>query len=198
MPKRDPRIDAFIAEAKDFAKPILTRIRDAVHSGCPAVEETLKWGQPSFTYNGKILCGMTAHKQHCHFIFWPAGGKPVTADGKEVYLKYLEKLSDLPSKTVLTGYVKQAVKLHDATAKAPKVTKKKAAPRKALPMPRDFSDALKKNKKALKWFEDFSPSHRREYIEWITEAKRTETRAKRITQAVAWLAEGKARNWKYM
>jgi uncharacterized protein YdeI (YjbR/CyaY-like superfamily) len=197
MPKRDPRIDTFIAKANDFAKPILTRIRDAVHSGCPAVEETLKWGQPSFTYNGKILCGMTAHKEHCHLIFWPPG-KPVAKDGSAVDLKYLKTLSDLPSKSVLTGYVKQAAALHDATAKAPKVTKKQAAPRKALPLPRDFSDALKKNKKALKWFEDFSASHRREYIEWITEAKRAETRAKRIAQAVAWLAEGKARNWKYM
>lgn len=196
MGTRDPRIDAYIAKSADFAKPILAHIRDIVHTACPDVEETYKWSSPTFMYGGSILCGMAAFKEHCHFHFWK-GALILDENGASVTdsTRSLKKVSDVPSKRQLTSFIKQAMKLNEEGVSVAK-TRAKAKP--ALAVPDDLTSALKKNKKAAATFAEFSPSHRREYIEWITEAKREETREKRIAQAVEWMSEGKARNWKYM
>ena len=196
MPKRDPRIDDYIARSAAFAQPILTHIRDVVHTACPDVEETLKWRSPTFVYAGGILCGMAAFKEHCQFHFWK-GGLIHDEDGVSVNdsLRAVTKISDLPSKRQLTRYIKQAMTLNEEGVSVPKRT---AAPKPELQVPDDLSAALKRNRKAAETFENFSPSHRREYIEWITEAKRDLTRERRVAQAMEWLAEGKPRNWKYM
>jgi len=190
MPTKDPRVDAYIAGAGDFAKPILNRIRKLVHSACPQVEETIKWNAPFFVHKG-ILVAMPAFKKHCALIFWK--GKLIL--GRErARLRRLVSLADLPSDKILLGYIRKAVALNETGVKAPPRKRIRA---KELPVPDDFLAALRKNKKALAAFEKFSPSHRREYLQWITGAKLEETRRRRITKAIQQLAGGKAHNWQY-
>ncbi|HKJ01309.1 MAG TPA: YdeI/OmpD-associated family protein [Longimicrobiales bacterium] len=203
MGRRDPRIDAYIEKSADFARPVLRHIRDVVHAACPDVEETMKWSFPHFDYKG-IMASMAAFKEHCTLGFWHAEEVvgPDAKDGAMGQFGRITSMKDLPATKVLTAYVKQAAALKDAGVKP----KRAASPRKAAkpgkaadaPVPDDLGTALKRNEKAATAFRDFSPSHRREYVEWITEAKRAETRAKRVSQTVAWLAEGKPRNWKYL
>ena len=198
MGTRDKRVDAYIAKSGDFAKPILEHLRGVVHETCPEVEETMKWSFPHFMYRG-MLCSMAAFKEHCAFGFWK-GSLIVEQEGEKAreamgQFGRITKLSDLPPKKTLAGYIRNAMALNDSGTKVaprPKRAKKDIAP------PADFTAALAKNKKAHATFEGFSPSQRREYLEWITEAKREETRRQRIDQAIAWMAEGKPRNWKYM
>ena len=201
MGKRDPRVDAYIGKAAPFAQPILKHLRKVVHAGCPKVEETIKWGMPSFEYKG-MLAGMGAFKQHAVFGFWKekvlAQRLPLDVrtqkDGMGTY-GCLKSVDDLPPATHLKRLVVEAAKLNDAGIKARPA--KKRAPRPPLPVPKEFLAALEKNRKALATFEAFPPSHRREYVEWVIEAKREETRAQRIANAIAWMAEGKPRMWKY-
>jgi len=199
MATKDPRIDAYIAKSAEFAKPILKHLRKIVHAGCPDVVETIKWSRPHFDYKG-VMCGMAAFKEHCAFGFWnadlivdPGENAEKSALGS---FGCIRSLNDLPSEKTLIDYVKKAAALNGAGVKATWRTERKK--RKPLPMPADFTAALKKNATARKTFENFSPSHRREYIEWVTEAKREETRKERLGKSIKWLTEGKARNWKYM
>lgn len=194
MGKKDTRIDAYIEKAQPFAKPILKQIRKTVHTGCPEVEEDLKWSHPAFMYQG-ILCGMAAHKQHVTFGFWDqviAGGEK--AEQAAGQFGRIESVDDLPSEKKFVTMVKEAAKKRAAGIKPVRM---KTAPKAPIEVPDYFTAALKKNKKALAAFDAFSPSHRREYLEWITEAKQEATRDRRVAQALEWLAEGKARNWKY-
>lgn len=199
-PKTDPRHDAYVAAAAEFARPILKKLRALVHESCPAVEETIKWSMPSFTLDGKILCGMAAFKAHATFGFWHRGMEKLLA--KEFGKTYdamgsmgrITSLADLPPDADLRRYIKRAAELIASGTPA----RPKSKPRPALPVPADLAAALKKNKTANITFQNFSPSHRREYIEWITEAKRPETRATRLATTLEWLAAGKPRNWKYM
>jgi uncharacterized protein YdeI (YjbR/CyaY-like superfamily) len=197
MAKNDKRLDAYIAKSADFAKPILEYVRSVVHEACPDVEETLKWGHPFFEHRGSQLCSIAAFKEHCKFGFWK--GRLVTGDAGEdggpLGFGRVTSVSELPSKRILAGYVKKAMELNDQGVKAPKRPSK---PKKPLTVPDYFTAALKKNKKALAAFDNFPPSHQREYVEWITDAKTEETRQRRLTQALEWMAEGKPRNWKYM
>jgi uncharacterized protein YdeI (YjbR/CyaY-like superfamily) len=193
MGKKDPRIDAYIEKAADFAKPILKHLRKVVHAGCPDVEETLKWSMPHFDYKGP-LAGMAAFKAHCAFGFWK--GSLIVPGSKEAMGQFgcITKVSDLPKQDVLLGYVRKAVELNEQKVKLPRPLKHE---KKEIPMPADLAAALKKNAKARATFDGFRPSHKREYLEWITEAKTEETRRKRLDTAVDWMAEGKPRHWKY-
>jgi uncharacterized protein YdeI (YjbR/CyaY-like superfamily) len=193
----DPRIDAYIERAAPFAQPILRHARELVHEACPDVEESIKWGMPTFIHAGGILCGMAAFKQHASFGFWKHAlvvGEGEPRDGMGSYGR-LTSLKDLPSKKTLIAHVRKAMKLNQDGVKAPAA--RKSAPKSAPETPADLAGALKTNKAAKATFDGFPPSCKREYIEWITEAKREETRAKRLAQTVEWLAEGKRRNWKY-
>lgn len=197
MGRRDPRVTAYIAKSAPFARPILRHLREVVHDACPEVEETLKWGMPSFTWHG-ILCGMAAFKQHATFGFWRGsvvpGGNGKKAEDAMGQFGRLTKVSELPTKRVLAGYVRAAMKLNgDGVPAHPRGAPKK----KPLPVPADLAAALRTNRRARETFEGFSPSRRRDYIEWITEAKREETRARRLETAIEWMADGKARNWKH-
>ncbi|HEY4099276.1 MAG TPA: YdeI/OmpD-associated family protein [Gemmatimonadales bacterium] len=198
MGTRDPRVDKYIDNAPEFAQPILTRIRAAVHRGCPDVEETIKWGMPSFNFHG-ILCGMAAFKAHAALGFWksalvvtPSGQRADEAMGQ---FGKITTMADLPRMNTLVGYVRQAARLNRERIK---VAKPKRAPKPVPRTPADFQGALKRNRKALSSWEAFAPSHRREYIEWITEAKTDATRTRRLATAMEWISEGKQRNWKYM
>ncbi len=198
MAKRDPRIDAYIAKSADFARPILTHIRAVVHEACPDVEETLKWRNPSFMHHG-LLCGMAAFKAHAIFGFWKGTliqvdkTKSLEAAGS---FGRITKVSDLPPKRVLAGYVKQAMALNENGVKAP--VKHDRPKKTAIKTPPALRAAISKNKKASAYYDTFSPSAKREYAGWIAEAKTDATRDKRIATAVEWIAEGKQRNWKYM
>ena len=197
--KKSSEVDAYIAKAADFAKPILQKIRTLFHKACPDMEEEMKWSFPHFVYRG-IVGSMAAFKQHVSFGFWKGS---LLGDPEGLFKKVgdtsmsghkVTSVADLPGDKVLLAYVKEAVQLNEEGVKAPSSKKK---PKKALEVPKYFLAALKKNKKALATFEKFSPSHKREYVEWVTEAKQEETRAKRLAQAVEWMAAGKARHWKY-
>ena len=196
MGKKDPRVDAYIAKSADFAKPILTEIRAVVHDACPNVEETMKWSFPHFDYKG-MMCSMAAFKEHCAFGFWKAslilGGNGRSDEAMGQFGRIMA-LSDLPSKKLMRGYIQKAMALNDSGTTIKRQPKE---PKKAIPVPADFMAAVKKNNRALVSFEAFSPSHRREYLEWITEAKTDDTRKRRIAQAIEWLAQGKSRHWKY-
>ena len=200
MGTRDQRIDAYIAKQQDFAKPILTRIRDVVHAACPDVQETLKWSSPHFQYRGGMMCAMAAFKEHAIFGFWKGalieGVSPNRNNGGEAMGNFgrLTSVKDLPSRTVLMSLVKQAMRLNEEGISVPKLKK---APKPDATMSSALAAALDQNRRAAGQFEKFSPSRRREYIKWIDDAKRDDTRAKRIAQAIEWIADGKGRNWKY-
>lgn len=202
MAGKNPKVDEYIEKAAPFAQPILKHLRELVHKACPTVEEKIKWGMPSFEYKG-LFCGFASFKEHCTFGFWKAG---IMKDAKDLQseekrgamgnLGRLTSLKDLPSDKKIMGWLKEAMKLNDLGTKVPKnVTKH---PRKAVVTPDWFIEAVKKNKKAWATFDKATPGFRKEYVQWVTEAKTEETQQKRLKQSIEWMAEGKHRNWKYM
>jgi len=193
MPKKDTRIDAYIAKSAEFARPILKHLRAVVHEGCPDVEETMKWSTPHFDYKGS-LAGMAAFKAHCAFGFWK--GSLIVPGSAEAMGQFgrITKVGDLPKDKVLVGYVKKAAKLNEDGVKIKRPLKH---PKKDIPMPADLASALKNNAKARATYEGFSPSHKRDYLEWITGAKADATRTRRLATAIEWMSEGKPLNWKY-
>lgn len=200
MGSRDPRVDAYIAGATPFARPILSYIRKVVHAGCPAVEEGMKWSFPHFMSDG-ILCSMAAFKKHCAFGFWKgtllnkAGRTPQSRDAMGQYGR-ITTIADLPSERALIALVRKAAALNAAGAKVPRrATSTSMKP--AVRAPADLMKALRANTKALDAFKAFSPSHKREYITWITEAKTDETRQRRLMTAVDWMEHGRSRHWMY-
>jgi len=195
---RNKLVDAYISKSAEFAQPILRELREIVHQGCPEAEEAIKWGFPAFMYKG-ILCGMAAFKQHCAFGFWKGS---LIVPGKENSVNAMGQFGrvtstkDLPPRRVLLAYVKKAKQLNDDGVKSPARSKPRGE-KKELAVPAYFTTALKKNKKALAVFDEFSYSKRKDYVEWLTEAKTDETRKRRLQTSIEWLAQGKSRNWKY-
>ena len=201
MPSNDPRIDAYIAKSAPFARPILEHLRAIVHRAVPQTEETLKWGLPHFMAHGAILCAMASFKEHCAFGFWKASLLP---DPKKIlrigdtsmgHLGRIQSLKDLPSATVLSPYLRKAAELNRLGTTARRVYKPRP---KAVRTPTRLAKTLTKSAKARGTYEALSPSQKREYIEWLAEAKSPETRARRLATAIEWLSQGKPRNWKYM
>jgi len=196
-------VDAYIAKAAPFAQPILWHVREVVHKAVPGAEEAMKWSMPFFMYKGIILANMAAFKQHASFGLWGeqiaakmradgvASGEAMGSLGK------LTTVKDLPNDKVLRGYLKEAAAAIDTGTRTKSYSRPPKAAKPELEVPAELAAALKKNKAAQKTFDGFAPSCRREYVEWVAESKREETRTKRIAQAVEWMAEGKKRNWKY-
>jgi uncharacterized protein YdeI (YjbR/CyaY-like superfamily) len=202
MPNTDPRIDAYIEKAADFAKPILQHLRSLVHKACPQVEETVKWSFPHFDYKGEMMCSMASFKQHCVFGFWKAAlmKDPLLVETakSEVAMGHLGRitsLKDLPGDKKIIAWIYEAMELND---KGIKVIKAPAKPLQNIEVPDYFLKAIKKNTAAKIVFEAFSPSAKKEYVMWLEEAKTEATRLKRLEQAIEWIAEGKQRHWKYM
>jgi uncharacterized protein YdeI (YjbR/CyaY-like superfamily) len=202
----NPKVDLYFGKAKPFAQPILEHIRTLVHKAVPGVTETIKWSRPFFEYKGVILANLSAFNVHCSFGFW---GEEIGAvlreanviqEGGMGSLGKITNLEDLPSDKQFLAFLKQAKAFIDSgnhtspIAARHKVVK---APKPTIEAPPEFINALKANKKASAAFESFAPSCQREYTEWIADAKRPETRDKRIAQAIEWLTEGKQRHWKY-
>jgi uncharacterized protein YdeI (YjbR/CyaY-like superfamily) len=199
--KTDKRIDAYIEKSADFAKPVMQHLRTLVHKACRDLTETVKWGFPHFEYKG-ILCSMAAFKQHCSFGFWKAS----LVDDPDGILERVGKTSmgslgtitskkDLPADKVIVSYIKAAVKLNDEGINIEKP--KPASSPKELVVPVAFTKALNKNKDARKTYEAFSHTNKKEYVDWVNDAKTEATRDKRISTAIEWMAEGKIRHWKY-
>jgi hypothetical protein len=207
MGQKDPRVDAYIAKSADFAKPILNHLRKLIHETCPTIQETIKWGFPHFEYKGpadrapRVLCSFASFKQHCAFGFWYAQGGPMGGEsGRKAgeamgQFGRITSLGDLPKEKEFVKQIKEAVKLHDAGVK-PR-TPKRPTEKKELEIPDYLTAALKKNKKAQATFDQFPYSKKKEYVEWLTEAKTDETRKARLETAVEWMSEGKSRHWKY-
>jgi len=192
----EPRIDAYIAKAPDFAKPILAKIRERVHAAVPEAEEAMKWSAPTFTLNGKILIVMASFKAHAALNFWRGqeiGGGSAKAGAMGQFGK-LTSVDDLPPDDELDRLIREAAALA-ATAPAPRKTKHEPKPTPTLHP--DFASALEQAPAAKATLDGFPPGAQREYLEWIAEAKQETTRHKRIADAVQWLSEGKRRHWKY-
>lgn len=206
MATKDKRVDAYILKAQPFAQPILNHLRKLVHKACPEVQEVVKWGMPSFDYKGP-LCSMASFKQHAVFGFWKyklmkdpknyLGS--IKADGGAAMgnMGRITSLKDLPPDKIITGFLKQAMKLNDDGVKLDKTVKNPVTEKNSTPTPA-FTAALKKNKKAWKVWEEWTPGKKKEYVDWLREAKTEDTRKKRMEQAVEWISEGKIRNWKYV
>ncbi len=201
MAQTNKAFDAYIAKSADFAKPILTHLRTLIHQACPEVEEK-KWSFPHFDYKNEMMCSMAAFKQHCVFGFWKASlMKDATlienAQSEKAmgHFGRITSLKDLPSDKKMIAYIKEAMRLNDQGIKLP--PKPKSTEKKEIEVPDYFIKALQKNKTALKVFENFSFSHKKEYIQWIIGAKTEETRSRRIAKAIEQIAEGKSQNWKY-
>jgi uncharacterized protein YdeI (YjbR/CyaY-like superfamily) len=202
MAVREKVIDEYIARSADFAKPILLHIRELVHRACPKVEEKIKWGFPFFDYKGQSMCHVSAFKKHAVMGFWkaPLMKDPIlVANAKsEVAMGHLGKivcLKDLPPDKTIISWIKEAMELNDNGIKLP--AKVKSADRKQLIVPAYFVEALEKHTKAKQVFEAFTYSHKKEYLEWITEAKTEITRKKRMLKAIEMMEEDKSLNWKY-
>jgi hypothetical protein len=197
MAKQDPRVDEYVKFSAPFARPMLLRLRKLVHQGCPSAEETIKWNCPFFLYEGKILCFFAEFKAHIAFGFWgPEMKKVILGDGIKTgrgLLGRIKSNDDLPDDRTLLRYIKTAMKIHDAAPKARVV--RRARP--TLVSPPELVQALKRNPAAAANWEKFSPSARRDYIEWIVEAKRAGTREERLLTTIEWVGEGKRRHWKY-
>lgn len=196
---RNARVDEYIARSAPFARPILRRLRATVHRACPEAVETIKWGFPHFEHRGP-MCHMAAFKAHCAFGFHKpsliVAPKGVLQRGRRDAMGHLgriAKVGDLPSPTALAALIRQAALLNDQGVKEPRAR----APRAAIAPPRDFLVPLRASAAASATWKALPPSCRREYLEWIVEAKRTETRARRIATAVEWLAAGRRMNWRY-
>src|SRR5262249_22051638 len=186
----DPRVDVYIEKAAPFAQPILTHLRKLMHQACSHATESIKWGMPFFTQQGVILTSMAAFRQHCAFGFWGTEMKKFLAkDGlKASYgmgsLGRITGLDSLPPDHVLLAYMRQAADFVESGQRTKSIDRSRKSAKKPLRVPAELAAALKKNKMARKVFEEFSASCKREYTDWIAEAKRPETRTKRVKQAV--------------
>ncbi len=203
MNTKDKRIDAYIAASQPFARPILNHLRAVIHQACPGVQETIKWGFPHFNYLDEMMCSMASFKEHCTVGFWKASlmkdktlRKNAESQSSMGHLGKITSMDDLPSDKKLTAYIKEAAKLNETGTKVKRAPAAKE--KKELLIPDHFLAAVKRNKKAFAVFEGFSYSNKKEYVEWVMEAKTEETRESRLATTVEWLAEGKVRNWKYL
>ena len=199
---KDPKVDAYIHDAGEFAQPILHHLRDLVHAAAPDIEEGLKWGMPYFTHQGSLLCFMAAFKKHCAFRFWdgklmedPEGILLDVGKSNMMDIGKISSLEDLPAEEVLSRYVANALAVAKTGEKPKKASRSTA---EVPPMPDDLAAALQENDAARATFEGFSNSNKKEYVEWLTDAKTEKTRLKRLATAIEWMAEGKVRNWKYI
>ncbi|HVZ26862.1 MAG TPA: YdeI/OmpD-associated family protein [Sediminibacterium sp.] len=201
MAHTDARVDAYIQKAPAFAQPILVHLRRLVHEAGSDITETIKWGMPAFEYKG-IVANMAAFKQHCSFGFWKASLLPdpkgvlACKEGAAGSLGRITTLADLPPASALKQLIREAIKLNEAGVKIPKAPAAKKAAVK-LTVPPYLKARLQKHPKAAAVFDAFSPSHKKEYVEWILDAKTEATREKRLATMLEWLAAGKTRNWKY-
>jgi uncharacterized protein YdeI (YjbR/CyaY-like superfamily) len=188
----DPRVDAYIQRAAPFARPLLEQLRRDLHAASPDLDESIRWGMPAFLHGGRLVAMLAAFKAHASFGFWRANEAATAREGMGQFGR-LTSLHDLPGAALIAEGVRAAIAR--AEAGAPRAPRKPARPEAVVPD--DLRAALAERPAAAATFAAFPPGQRREYVDWITEAKRSETRARRLVQALEWLDEGKTRNWKH-
>jgi uncharacterized protein YdeI (YjbR/CyaY-like superfamily) len=197
MAKKNPDVDKYIKKSPDFAQPILKRLRTIIHKACPKVIEEIKWQAPFYLYQGRIVCATMAFKKHCAVVFWKAAliskENGAKAKGDLKHMRRIAHIDELLPEKELINYIQLAMHLNEPTTKLPP-REKRSAP---LKVPNDLMESLRANPKALKNFNAFTPSKKKDYVFWIMAAKTDETRERRIETAVDWITEGKSRNWKY-
>jgi len=199
--KKNPKVDAYILNTAPFAQPILNELRATLETAEPELEETIKWGFPCFTFQSKLICSFSAYKNHCVFRFWQgsnlkdsAGILTKVGETEMGELSKIKNLEDLPNSEILINYIREAIELSKKKSTKTIVSEKKITiDLKSYDLQEIFSSFPKQAEK----FDTFSPSHRKEYISWINEAKTEDTKLKRIKTMMEWLLEGKSRNWKY-
>ncbi len=196
--KKDLAVDKYIKDAAVFAKPILSHLRKVVREACPQAQEEIKWRQPFYTYNGKIVCGMGTFKAHCKFWIWnwPTISKSKTQKTKDAMkgLLHIYKVSDLPNVKLIQSLLKESLELRQPGAKP--IKRKPLKKKPPVKTPSDLMLALKANPKALRNFQAFSESVKRHYVDWILEAKTEDTRERRIEKSIDAIAMGKTQHWK--
>ena len=198
------QIDAYIAEASVFAQPVLNHLRKLVHRASPEIEEAIKWKQPFFLYRGSLLCFMAAFKHHCSFGFWGSqmaavmkqDGREGEGKGSRGAFGRITSVGDLPPDKAMLGYLRQAIVLAEGSTEKPSLPKVRKAKPEVEPPP-ELIAAMQQKKEAAEAFASLTPGCRREYINWIVEAKRPETKQRRIDTTVQLVLEGKSLNWKY-
>lgn len=196
MAKKNPKVDAYVAKAQPFAKPILKKLRATIHKACPKVVEEIKWNAPFYLYRDRVLCATMGFKAHCALVFWKGSLIKKTSEKAKTEVTRLRRIklvSDLPTEKELIALLKIGMHLNEPTTKLPP-RKERSTP---LKVPNDFARALKANPKAHAHFKAFTPSKQKDYLYWIAGAKTEETRERRMETAIDWINEGKARNWKY-
>lgn len=191
----DPRVDAYIAAAQPFARPILTELRGLIHRAVPGLDEAIKWQMPHFVLGGRNLAGLAGFKAHCALVIHGDGRQGMARDGAMGQYGKIRSMADLPAEAELTARLRAAAARLTSGEKAPRPPR---VPRPEAEVPADLAAALAGNDAAQAAWGRFAPSHRREYLEWITGAKRAETRERRLAEAIAWIAEGRPQNWKYL
>ena len=192
----DPRIDDYIAKAQPFAQEILSHVRERVHAVLPDVQEDIKWRMPAYLVGGKLVLITAAFKEHTALNFWRGQELESRHDtvGAMGQFGKIRSLEELPPNAELDRLIREAAELAEA---GPSPRKPKHEPRPAAEIHPEFAAALEAAPAAKATFESFPPGQRREYADWISEAKQDATRQKRIATGIDWLGEGKRRNWKY-
>ena len=181
------KIDAYIEAAESFARPILRHVRALVHQALPEAEEAVKWGMPYFTVGGKNAVGMASFKRHASVIIC----SDERAGGGMGNFGKLASLDELPSDQELIARFRESAEAVQSSKAA------RPSPKPAMGTPDDLAAAIAKTPGAQKVYDGFTDAQRRDYVDWITSAKRKATREKRMAEAAQWIGEGKRRNWKY-
>lgn len=197
----NPEVDDYLAKAPAFARPIADHLRSLLHATCPELVEDIKWSLPHFSYRGEMMCVFAAASKHCSFTFLKQEimkdprlrANPAMPAAKR-FLGKITSIADLPADAELIAFIKEAMALNEQGMKPPRRESKTP---KEIAMPEEFARALAANPAAREIFEAKSPSFRKEYLVWISDAKTEVTRQKRIDESLDWIAEGKGRFWKY-
>lgn len=201
MHRANPKIDEYIGSAPAFAQPVAAHLRFLLHTACPRVVETIKWGIPHFDCHGEMMCVFAAATRHCSFTFLK---QEIMSDprlranpglpAQKRFLGKLTSLSDLPQDPELVAFIKEAMVLNEQGVKLPERESKGS---KEVAVPEEFARRLNADSAARDVFEAKPQSFRKEYLLWIADAKTDTTRQKRIDTSLEWIAAGKGRFWQY-
>src|SRR5438270_1264994 len=175
-----------LANAPEGTRPILVRLRRIFRQASPKLEEAIKWGVPCYLFKGPVG-GFAAYKQHVSWGLWKSRAlndpEGLLGRGVSVMAGKITKVSEIPPAAKIIALIEQVIALNEAGIKSPKPPEPE--------LPADFAAAMKKAGKAARHYAAFTPARKWQYVNWVTQAKRAETRAKRIEIAVERIGEGK-------
>jgi hypothetical protein len=191
------RINLYIAELPDWQRKHLVRVRQLIHSTEERIEEAWRGNAPHFDHQGSLI-GMHAFKS-CVSIWFHKGAslkdghglfKLTEKDAEREVRKYKIHEGESINEKAFLDLLKQALKVNAAQAGGAE-TKPTS---RALVVPSDMEQVLRKDEQAWAQWEGLAASHKREYVEWITDAKQDETRKRRLAKALEMIRDGQAKN----